>query len=452
MAQQDQTGESPPKICIIGAGSSGIATAKIFHERGIPFDCFEKGSGIGGMWRFQNDNGLSSAYRSLHINTSRDVMQYSDFHMPDDYPPFPSHALILQYFVNYVDHFGFRNKITFRTTVENVHPAGDGTWFVTVKDAEGTTRTERYAAVCVAHGHHWNPRFPDFPGTFTGETMHSHYYRSPEAFANKRVLVVGFGNSACDIACETSRVAAATFMSTRRGAHIIPKYLFGWPMDTLLPPIVWRTLPYWMIRPVVASALWLARGSPSWYGLPTPEHRLFEEHPTISADLLDCLGHGYLKIKPNIRELAGERVRFVDGSEEAFDVIVYCTGYNIVFPFLDPSIIHARDNQVSLYKNVVHPDHPNLFFIGLVQPWGAIMPLAELQSRWVADIVTGVTGLPGRSEMQADIVRRKYLMRRRYTQSARHTIQVDFHPYSIELEKERKRGRKRTRKALVATL
>jgi dimethylaniline monooxygenase (N-oxide forming) len=442
MSQNGNAADGAQKVCIIGAGSSGIATAKIFHERNIPFDCFEKGSGIGGMWRYQNDNGLSSAYRSLHINTSRDVMQYSDFHMPDEYPPFPDHALILKYFENYVDHFGFRSKITFRTTVERVHPAGDGSWDVTIKDA----------AVCVAHGHHWNPRYPDFPGTFSGKIMHSHYYRSPEEFANKRVLVVGLGNSACDIACETSRIAAAAFLSTRRGAHIIPKYLFGWPMDTLLPAWVWRTFPYWMIRPVISSALWLQRGSHSWYGLPEPEHRFFEEHPTISADLLNCLGHGYLKVKPTIRELAGDRVRFVDGTEEPIDVIVYCTGYNIVFPFLDKSIIEAPDNQVSLYKNVVHPDHPNLFFIGLVQPWGAIMPLAELQSRWVADIVTGATGLPDRNEMLADIERHKTAMKRRYTQSARHTIQVDFHPYTIELEKERKRGRKRSRRALVATV
>jgi cation diffusion facilitator CzcD-associated flavoprotein CzcO len=451
MPSNGQSSSDLREACIIGAGSSGIACAKILHERGIPFDCFEKGSGIGGMWRYNNDNGLSSAYRSLHINTSRDVMQYSDFRMPDDYPPFPDHALILKYFENYVDHFGFRDAITFRTSVEAVRPADDGGWDVTVSDAEGHRRTKRYGAVCVANGHHWDPRLPNFPGTFAGRTMHSHFYKTHAGFENKRVLVVGLGNSACDIACEVSRVAQATFLSVRRGAHIIPKYIFGWPMDTLVPPFVWRMLPYWVIRPVIASVLWLQRGKHSWYGLPEPEHRFFEEHPTISADLLNCLGHGYIKVKPTIRELAGEKVRFVDGSEEPIDIIVYATGYNIVFPFLDDAIICPIDNQVELYKCVVHPDRPNLFFIGLVQPWGAIMPLAELQSRWVADLLEGTAGLPDRETMLADIRRHREAMSRRYTRSTRHTIQVDFHPYSIEIKRERKQGRRRPRHPLAGS-
>lgn len=439
----------PRKVCVIGAGSSGIPCAKILRERGIPFDCFEKGSGVGGMWRYNNDNGLSSAYRSLHINTSRDVMQYSDFHMPDDYPPFPDHGLILRYFENYVDHFGFRDKITFRTTVEAVRPAEGGDWDVTVRDADGNERTQRYGAVCVANGHHWSPRMPDFPGQFSGKVLHSHDYRTPEGFENKRVLVVGLGNSACDIACEVSRIAKATFLSTRRGAHIIPKYLFGWPMDTLLPKFVWRNFPYWVIRPVVSAVLWLHRGSHSWYGLPEPEHRVFEEHPTISADLLNCLGHGYLKVKPTIGELAGDTIRFVDGSEEPIDIVVYATGYNIKFPFFDRAVIDPVDNHVELYKCVVPPDIPNLYFIGLVQPWGAIMPLAELQSQWVADLLEGKVGLPDPDEMRADIRRQCEAMARRYTRSARHTIQVDFHPYSIEIERERKRGRRRPKHPLA---
>lgn len=429
-------------VCIIGAGSSGIACAKTLYERGVAYDCFEKGSGVGGMWRFNNDSGLSSAYRSLHINTSRDVMQYSDFKMPADYPPFPDHSLILRYFENYVDHFGFRDTITFRTSVEAVRRDGDA-WLVTVRDADGIETTKRYSAVCVANGHHWNPRWPDFPGKFSGKIMHSHDYRTPAGLEDKRVLVVGLGNSACDIACETSRVARAAFMSVRRGCHIIPKYLFGWPMDTFVPRIIWRTVPFWMIRPFIGFGLYLQRGKHSWYGLPEPEHRFFEEHPTISADLLNCLGHGNLKIRPNVKELAGDRVRFVDGSEERVDVVIYCTGYNITFPFLEESIICPVDNQVELYKNVVHPDQRHLYFIGLVQPWGAIMPLAELQSKWIADILTGTAGLPERDQMQGDIRRRREALARRYTKSARHTIQVDFHPYSKELERERKAGRRR---------
>jgi hypothetical protein len=433
---------TPRKACIIGAGSSGIAAAKTLRERGIPYDCFEIGSGIGGMWRYNNDNGRSSAYKSLHINTSRDTMAFSDFPLPRDWVPFPDHVHVLKYFESYVDHFGFRDTITFRTSVEKVEPVGDGNWDVTVIGPDGQSRTNRYGAVLVANGHHWNPRTVTYPGTFLGQQMHSHDYRTPELFVGQRVLVVGFGNSSCDIACESSRVADATFFSVRRGAHVIPKYMFGWAMDTILPEFIWSFLPWWAIRPIFAAGLWWARGRMSWYGLPEPEHGVLQEHPTISADLFNVIGHGNLKVKPNVQELCGDRVKFVDGSVEKIDVIVWCTGYNISFPFLDRQIIDPLNNQVSLYQQVVHPDQPGLYFIGLVQPWGAIMPLAEAQAKWVAELLCGRSGLPPRDQMLAEIQRHRAKLVARYTQSDRHTIQVDFFPYQRLLAKTTRRGRR----------
>lgn len=440
MSDRAVSAESHRRACIIGAGSSGIAACKTLRQRGIPYDCFELGSGIGGMWRYDNDNGRSSAYRSLHINTSRDTMAYSDFPLPREWPPFPDHSKVLQYFESYVDHFGFRGSITFRTKVEQVQPAGHGEWDVTVTGPDGHSRTNRYGAVLVANGHHWSPRTVTYPGKFSGQQMHSHYYREPSPFIGQRVLVVGFGNSSCDIACELSR-QTPTFMSIRRGAHVIPKYMFGWAMDTILPKAIWRFLPWWAIRPIFSAGLWWARGKMSWYGLPEPEHRVLQEHPTISADLFNVIGHGYLTVKPNVQELCGDSVKFVDGSSEKIDVIIWCTGYNIAFPFLDRSIIDPLNNDVSLYQQVVHPDQPGLFFIGLVQPWGAIMPLAEAQSKWVADILSGTSGLPPREAMQVEIDRHRRHMERRYTKSTRHTIQVDFHPYQNLLAKTSRRGR-----------
>jgi flavin-binding monooxygenase-like protein len=442
---------SPRKACIIGAGSSGIAACKTLRERGIPYDCFEMGSGIGGMWRYQNDNGRSSAYRSLHINTSRDTMAYSDFPLPKEWPPFPDHAKVLQYFESYVDHFGFRDTITFHTKVEKVEPVGNGDWDVTVVGPDGQTRTNRYGAVLVANGHHWNPRTVIYPGEFHGQQLHSHHYRTPDIGVGKRALVVGFGNSSCDIACELSRNADATYMSVRRGAHVIPKYLFfGMAMDTFLPQFVWKVLPWWLIRPFFGFGLWLIRGSMSSYGLPEPEHQVLHEHPTISADLFNVIGHGYLQIKPNVQELCGDSVKFVDGSTEKIDVIVWCTGYNISFPFFDRQIIDPLNNEVSLYQHVVHPDQPGLYFVGLVQPWGAIMPLAEAQSKWVADLLTGKTGLPPRDTMLAEIQHYRASIAKRYTKSIRHTIQVDFYPYQRLLTKTSRRGQRWPKRPLNA--
>ena len=442
MVEVTSTNGSPRKACIIGAGSSGIAACKTLYERGIPYDCFEIGSGIGGMWRYQNDNGLSSAYRSLHINTSRDTMAYSDFPLPKEWPPFPDHSKILQYFESYVDHFGFRDTITFRTKVVNVQPVGQGEWDVTVVGPDGQSRTNRYGAVLVANGHHWNPRIVTYPGEFHGQQLHSHDYRTPEIGEGKRVLVVGFGNSSCDIACELSRVADAAFMSVRRGAHVIPKYMFGWAMDTILPDFVWESLPWWVLRPFLAGCLWLSRGRTTWYGLPKPEHGVLQEHPTISADLFNVLGHGYLGVKPSVQELCGDHVKFVDGSVEKIDLIIWCTGYKITFPFFDPQIINPLDNEVSLYLRVVHPDHRGLYFVGLVQPWGAIMPLAEAQAKWIADLLTGQSGLPSRDEMLTEIQHHRTDIIHRYVHGPRHTIQVDFFPYRRLLAKTARRGKR----------
>lgn len=435
------------KVCIIGAGSSGIVAAKTLLQRGIPFDCFEKGSGIGGLWRYENDNGLSVAYQSLHINSSRRRTQFSDFKMPVDYPDFPHHTQIAQYFDAYVDHFGLRPHITFRTMVKHVQPLPGGGYRVHTEDQEGRPHTGDYTAVIVANGHHSHARWPEMNGQFSGQTLHTSQYRTPHGMAGKRVLVIGFGNSACDIACELSRVAAKVFIAVRRGGHIIPKYLFGRPTDRLAPAWMWRYLPFKLFQRMFGIALRLARGRMSQFQLPEPTHRILEEHPTISCDLLNLIGHGKVHIKPNVRELAGSQVRFEDGSEEAIDVILYATGYDIKTPFLDREVFDTTDNDVYLYKMVVHPEQPGLYFIGLVQPWGAIMPLAEEQSRWVADLLEGKCRLPPPADMLRITDRDQQSRRRRYTSSPRHTIQVDFWPYLDEIREERRRGEQRARAA-----
>jgi cation diffusion facilitator CzcD-associated flavoprotein CzcO len=215
---------SHPRVCVIGAGSSGIAAAKALHQRGFAFDCFEASDRVGGNWVFRNANGVSAAYRSLHINTSRERMEFADFPMPKSYPDFPHHTHIARYFDAYVDHFGFRDRITFRTRVERAARGADGMWAVGLDSGE----ERRYDALLVANGHHWDPRWPEpaFPGAdgFAGVQMHSHAYTGddPDLFRDKHVVVLGMGNSAMDIAVEASFSAAATHLAARRGAWVVP--------------------------------------------------------------------------------------------------------------------------------------------------------------------------------------------------------------------------------------
>ncbi len=434
------------RVCVIGAGSSGIAACQVLDARGIDFDCFEVGSQVGGNWRYMNDNGMSSAYRSLHINTSRRTMAYATYPMPDDYPDYPSHWQIAKYFDDYVDHFGFRGRIRFRTKVTGVEPAADGAWRVAWRDLQsGEEGSEFYTAVFVANGHHWDARWPEpaYPGQddFEGEQLHVHDYKTPDTIEGKRVLVLGIGNSATDIAVEASQRAERTLLAMRRGAWILPKYLRGKPVDELGNAFVNR-LPLAVTRAMYRRALKTATGEPMDYGLPEPDHKLAEAHPTISAELLSRIGHGDITVKPNVERFAGARaVRFTDGSEEEVDVIVYCTGYKITFPFFEPELIAAPDNEIPLYKRVVSPEHPGLYFIGLLQPLGAIMPLAEAQSEWIADVLEGKAELPDAERMERYIARDREAMAKRYVASKRHTIQVDFEPYLRSLRRER-RGRR----------
>jgi cation diffusion facilitator CzcD-associated flavoprotein CzcO len=434
------------KVCVIGAGSSGIAACQVLNAQGIAFDCFEKGSEIGGNWRYENDNGMSSAYRSLHINTSRGLMAYRTYPMPDDYPDYPDHFQIARYFDDYVDHFGLRERIRFRTEVKRVVPV-DGEWEVTVEGADGGRETIRYRAVLVANGHHWDPRWPEppFPGSeeFEGEQMHVHHYREPDALRGKRVLVLGIGNSATDIAVEASRIAEKTILAMRRGAYVMPKYLNGKPTDEAASKLL-TMMPLPLQRFVLARMLGMTAGDMTAYGLPQPDHKLLEAHPTVSAELLSRLGHGDIEVKPNIDRFTGGRaVRFVDGSEEDVDLVVYCTGYKITFPFFDDDLIAAEGNRLPLYRRVVSVEHPGLYFVGFVQPLGAIMPVAEAQAEWVADLLGGRGTLPSPGEMRAEISSTESKMRKRYVASKRHTIQVDFHPYLRELRKERRRAAQR---------
>ncbi|MBK9328868.1 MAG: NAD(P)-binding domain-containing protein [Sphingobacteriales bacterium] len=420
------------KVCIIGAGASGIAACKVMKENKIDFDCYEKGSDIGGLWWYGNDNGQNSVYKSLCINTSKQMMAYSDFPMPDDYPDYPHHSLIHQYFKDYAAHFGFEKDIHFKTTATQVEKKGDKYLVTTDK-----TGTKEYDAVLVCNGHHWKPKYASFDGTFDGKVLHAHDYKTVDGFEDKSVLVIGIGNSAVDIACELCTVAKKVVISTRSGAYIIPKYLFGIPTDHISkPPLAYA--PLFLQRAALQTALQINVGKQENYGVPTPNRPILSEHPTISQDLLNKVGHGKVKIRPNVKMLNGNAVIFDDGTEETFDVLIYCTGYSITFPFFDKNFLDPKDNNVQLYHKVVHPEHKNLFFLGLIQPLGAIMPLSEMQAKWIAGILSGKSKLPSKEKMHQTIKEDRAEMKKRYKDSERHTVQVDFYPYKRLLEQAMK--------------
>ncbi|BBK31934.1 cation diffusion facilitator CzcD-associated flavoprotein CzcO [Stella humosa] len=423
-------------IAVIGAGSSGIAVAKALKERGLAFDVFEKGSDLGGMWRYDNDNGLSSAYRSLHIDTSRRNLGYPDFPIPADQPDFLSHAQVLAWLEAYAERFAVRPHIRFRTEVASVAPEGQG-WRVRLADGE-----ERdYRAVVIANGHLWDPRWPVFPGHFAGEAIHSHHYRTAAPYEDRDVLVVGIGNSAVDIACDLGRRARRVHLSTRRSAWIAPKYILGIPTDRWTGFLTRKLrLPTPVARGLIRWLMLLTQGDQRRYGVPRPAHPIWREHATISQELLPAIGHGRLAIRPDIAELRGHEVAFVDGRVERYDAIVYATGYRTSFPFLDPAVFAVTDGEAALYRRMLPPDRPGLAFAGLVQPIGPTIPLVEIQARWLAAVLAGEVRLPAPDTMRQEIAAHRARIARRYVGSARYTLEVDFREYARQLRADMARG------------
>lgn len=428
------------EACIIGAGPAGLAAGKVLSERGVTFDWFEKGSMVGGLWRIDNDNGGVAAYKTLHLNSSRQTSQYPSDPMPDSWPDYPSHVLMARYFQDFAEKHDLFSRITFNAEVVRVEPLpgpgepGAQGW--SVSTAAFGTRT--YANVLVANGHHGRPHMVEFPGEFTGRSFHSHAYHEPGVFTDSDVVVVGVGNSGMDISCDAAKVARSVHLVTRRGVHVLPKYAFGRPIESLASPLN-GYLPFVVERTLYEAVLRVTTGRPQDRGLPKPDHRLLHAHPTASSELYDRVGHGDIVVTPTIASLDGDTVHFADGTSTHADVLVYATGYEVSLPFLSPDVYDAGGNAMPLYQRVVSSQRPGLFFIGFIQTVGANIALFEYQSQWVGDLLTGACVLPPTAEMRQWVARDQAAMAKRYTRSQRHTMQVDYWRYIRAMKEERAR-------------
>jgi hypothetical protein len=363
--------------------------------------------------------------------------------MPPDWPDFPSHERIGEWLESYAEATGAAERIRLATPVEHAERLPGGGWELVLGGAGGAAR-ERFDALVVASGHNWEPRLPDppYPGDFHGEQIHAHDYREPDVLVGKRVLVVGIGNSAMDIAVESSTVAHRTYLSTRRGTRIVPKYVFGKPADQTTSPTMAR-LPWQVRQPLTHALLRIAVGRPESYGLPAPSHGFLRGHPTISDAILSRLTHGEITPKPGIRELAGEEVTFSDGTTPAIDVIVWCTGYTISVPYIGPGVLGAAPADLSLYKRIFHHDIDDVFFIGLVQTTGSAIPVVERQSALLAAYLTGRYAPPGVELRRADAEKRALASAKRYGAEGRPHLRVEFDGFMRELDQELRKGRRR---------
>ncbi|MEY3541382.1 MAG: hypothetical protein RLZZ204_194 [Bacteroidota bacterium] len=416
------------RVCVIGAGPSGITAAKNLKDEGMDVVVFDLGAEVGGNWVFTEEIGHSSVFETTHIISSKTLSEYEDFPMPKDYPDYPSHKHLAKYFQDYARHFDLYPLIQFRTLVKHCERDQDGTWTVTV-EKNGETSSHQFDTLAVCNGHHWLPRMPQYTGQFDGEFIHSHEVKKFSRFAGKRILVIGGGNSACDVAVESSRVAASVDMSWRRGYWIAPKFMMGKPADVFSTKIHWLPRKLW--QKLSAFSLYIRNGKNTDYGLPEPDGPLGSHHPTINEDLFFTIRHGKIKPRCDIASLHGKEVVFKDGSKGEYDIIVACTGYIIAHPFFDKQLIDYSEGEVPLWLRMMHPDISNLYFIGLFQPLGCIWPGSELQSKIMARELAGKWSRPTNiKKLIADEIKHPDFHQ---INTPRHTITVDYHRFRKRL-------------------
>lgn len=366
------------RYCIVGAGACGLPLIKAFKERGIPFDCFERESEIGGIW---NPESLHAVYASTYLNSSKKLSRYPDFPMPADYPHYLSRDQAQDYLKAYARHFGLYDSIAFGKSVERVARTTNG---FDVQIA-GEPAPRRYRGVAVANGHHWETKQPAHPGRFDGELLHSHDVKSRDALVDKRVLVVGAGNSACDIAADAAVVARKAVHSMRRSYYFVPKIVLGRPTDVVIDLTSRWPLPRIVMRGLYRVGLRLYVGPLRRYGLPQPDHGLFGAHPTVTTTYLDHVAHGRIAVRPEVERLDGSTVWFSDGTSEEIDLVVYATGYRFSFPFLDRSLIFDQHGRSGLFLHLFHRELDDFFVLGLFEPAeGGVWQLADYQARLVA--------------------------------------------------------------------
>jgi cation diffusion facilitator CzcD-associated flavoprotein CzcO len=442
------------RVAVIGAGACGICAAKYLLEVGFDVSVFEIGSQIGGMWCYGNDNGRSSAYRTLHINTSRGVTRFSDLDFDAQTQDFPDHVDMHRYLVRYAEHFGVTPRIRFHSEVRQVRPAFDPAreapkWELEI--AGGTV--EVFDAVIVATGHLTRPyevpeltRFGEGVSESTSQAeshgaggpafapqyLHSHHYKGPEPYVGKRICVVGIGNSACDIASDVCVTSPRCVLVARSGVLILPKLLFGRAFTDITAQIQRPWIPRPLRRRITRFLTWLAHGDLTRWGFKRPETLT---HVTSNATVVTDIAYRRIEVKGGIAGIEGRTIRFDDDTAEEFDVLIAATGYRIDLDILPREVVNAEDNQLGLYMRIVPPGWPGLYFMGFFNTDTALNMVFEHQARWVREILLGNAVLPDPSAMQRAIEERAAWYARQYKQSIRHSIEEEHVRYLGDLKR-----------------
>ena len=421
------------RVAVIGAGAAGLCTAKHLLASGVEVVIYELGSYVGGLWVYENDNGLGPAYKSLHLNSEARVTAYRDFPFPPEAPLYPGHAEVRQYLEAYAIKFDLRPKIRFNSKVESVAPK-DGRWIVRLDDG----KIDIFDSVVVASGHQGTPTHPTWKDDFTGNYLHSHTYRVPEPFRDHRVLVVGMGNSTVDIASDICVVTQATVISSRSPVLVMPRMLFGVPTSRVLGKLEKPWMP-WPVRRTIREVLTrIVHGSMEQWGFTTPKTRT---HPTSHHNLMSQFVWNRIRAKPGIKSVKGREISFTDGTSETFDTVIAGTGYEVTLPFLQSELLPLNGHKLELFLRVVHPRQSGLYFTGMFNvAGGGNIRMMDDQAEWIAALVSNTEGLPNTEQMKQAMQEEENFLARHYPGSSRYALELDPTFYRRMVGRARRQG------------
>jgi thioredoxin reductase len=334
---------------VIGAGPAGLATSRALSERGVAHVVLERGTQVGATW--------AALYDSLVLHTAKELSALPGLRFPRSTPRFPSRGDVLAYLHQYAEQF--RAPVRTGTAVVSLRRATHA-WIATA--ATGETIEAR--AVVMATGIVANPQVPAFPrrGEFAGTVVHSSDYRRPDAFIGRRVLVVGAGNSAGEIAAELAHAGAEVTIGVRSGATVLPLELAGIPIQYF--GVMLGALPASVQRVMTALPAKLAVLTRNRAMLPPPAPARCPNVPLIGLHLVEGLRAGRIQLRGAMREFTPRGVRFHDDSEEPFDAVILATGYSAALNML-PDAVRRDDCGFGLRRDrIVSVDQPGLYFVG----------------------------------------------------------------------------------------
>jgi len=430
------------RVGIIGAGAAGLCSAKYMMEVGFDVTLYEIGTHVGGMWVYNNDNNRSSAYKTLHINTARDLTAFKDFPFDPGVQPFPDHRDMAVYLKEYAEHFDVTSRVKFKTRVVDIRPAPGYTpekplWHIET-DAGAV---DEHDTIMVCCGHLTKPfEVAMLRDQFKGEYLHSHYYRDPAVFASKRICVVGVGNSSFDIAGDLATVAERTVMVGRSTPLIVPKLIFGRPFSEVVRPFFSSWVPVSVRKSAVYFLTWIVHGRMSDLGFPPTDKKV---HPTSNATIVNHIKYRRVIVKQGISAINGQTITFSDGTSEDFDTLIAATGYEIELDFMKPEIMAPQDNTLPLYLRIVPPKWRGLYFLGFFNSDTALNWITEGQVKWVREHELGRAVLPSEAEMLGEVAERKAAMLRNFKDTPRHGIEVEHVPYFQDLRRALKAAQRR---------